>query len=137
MSNLDFLKVQPTAQTAPAAAPAPKKTAENWLNFGRTFTFPDGNGGTEEVFVSAFGVPVDLMSEPKPYTGKNERMRHINEAKTLMLKLVQEAAAAMASGDALPVNGLEAELRRVGVAQASAEGENPALAQIASTISIG
>lgn len=139
MSNLDFLKVNRNVATAPAAGASTNERpkAQVWANFGATFIMPDGNGGTENVFVSVFGVPVDTLDPVKPYTGKNERMRHITEAKALMLEMMQNAAAEMPSGEALPINGLEVELRRVGAVQSSAEGENPALEQIATRFKIG
>lgn len=139
MSNLDSLKVNRSfaaTEAAPAAANQ-KPKAQNWANFGATFEMPDGNGGVENVFVSIFGVPVDTLDPVKPYTGNNQRMRHITEAKALMLSMLQGAAAEMEPGQALPVNGFEIELRRVGAVQVSAEGENPALEQIASRFKIG
>lgn len=139
MSNLNFANMG--GNVAPinhAQAPAQQRPkAKVWANLGKTFHLPDGNGGTEPVFVSVFGFPVDTMEDFAPYTGKNERMRHISEAKTLMLKMFQDAGGATNPGEGISVAGLETELRRVGEAQASASGANPMLEQIAGTLKFG
>jgi hypothetical protein len=104
---------------------------------GKNFELPDGNGNTETVFVSAFGFAVDTSEKPVPYTGKNDRMRQMSEAKIMLWTAFFESGAGMEAGTSLPVAGLDIELRRVGEAQDSAPGQNLMLEQIAASVKIG
>lgn len=139
-TGMDFSTLGKTStEQAPAAdaSKAPRPKAKVWANVGKNFELPDGNGGTESVFVSAFGFPVDTSEKPQPYTGKNERMRHMSEAKILIWNAMFESGNNMDQGTSLPINGLDMELRRVGEAQDSAPGANSMLEQIASSLKIG
>jgi hypothetical protein len=127
--------------TAPANGAAPSSNARPkakvWCNMGKNFELPDGNGNTETVFVSAFGFAVDTSEKPTPYTGKNDRMRQMSEAKIMLWTAFFESGAGMEAGTSLPVAGLDIELRRVGEAQDSAPGQNLMLEQIAASVKIG
>lgn len=116
MSNLNFLNA---ARTAPVAPVAPQQQtqrpkAQVWVNVGKTFPIMDDDGSVENVYVSVFGIPADVLEEPKPYTGKNRRMQQISARKIALFRKFKAAWEALAAGDALPVNGLELEMRRVG-----------------------
>lgn len=138
--GLNFANMGKAETTAPAAAGTNKTDrpkAKVWCNMGKNFELPDGNGNTETVFVSAFGFAVDTSEKPVPYTGKNDRMRQMSEAKIMLWTAFFESGAGMEAGTSLPVAGLDIELRRVGEAQDSAPGQNLMLEQIASSVKIG
>lgn len=139
--GLNFANMGKAETTAPANGAAPSSNARPkakvWCNMGKNFELPDGNGNTETVFVSAFGFAVDTSEKPTPYTGKNDRMRQMSEAKIMLWTAFFESGAGMEAGTSLPVAGLDIELRRVGEAQDSAPGQNLMLEQIASSVKIG
>jgi hypothetical protein len=122
--------------TAPAAK-APLKKATGWLNFGPEVQVPDGNGGTETVFITLFGVPLSELEIAEPYTGKSERMRLINEIKIRLQTQLKEALASMNPGDASPVRGLVGEVRKVGVPQPVVDPEDYVLSQLGAVMKIG
>lgn len=136
-SNMGRNDLDAPAQGNGQAQGQKKPAAKIWLNYGITITVPTDDGGTEEVFVSAFGVPVDNIEPPKPYTGQNPRMRRIAEAKAMVYHAVYNGGMELEPGAVTPVNGLEAELRRVGVAQTPSTSENPMLEQIEARLKIG
>lgn len=114
-----------------------RPAATIWLNIGTTVELPAEGGGTEEVFVNVFGVPVDNVEAPKPYTGKNERMRQISEVKTMLYQAMLNGGTELDPGVVVPVNGLDLELRKVGAAQAPTAADNDMLKQLSNRIKIG
>jgi hypothetical protein len=124
-------------QTNVTPARAPLKKATGWLNFGPEVQVPDGNGGTETVFITLFGVPLSELEIAEPYTGKSERMRLINQIKIQLQTQLKEALAYMEPGDASPVRGLVGEVRKVGVPQPVVDPENYVLSQLGAVMKIG
>jgi len=137
MSKLDFSRMGASVNLGAPTPQAQRKAANIWLNVGVEVDMPTDDGGTEPVFISAFGVPVDVLDDVKPYTGKSDRMRLITAIKAQIVEAFKEEYASLEPGASIPVNGLKLELRRVGVAQAPAAADAEVLGGVSNLIRFG
>lgn len=116
----------------------PKPTV--YLNIGMNVPMEQPDGTVEDVFVSLpFGLGVDTMSEAE-YRGsdQNSNWNQLAQAKNGLLAALKGIAEGVEPGKTivLPDNVFQLEIRKVGKAEAPAEGSNPMLAAIQSRLSV-
>ena len=125
-------------QTETKSSNRPKPTV--YLNIGMNVPMEQPDGTVEDVFVSLpFGLGVDTMSEAE-YRGsdQNSNWNQLAQAKNGLLAALKGIAEGVEPGKTivLPDNVFQLEIRKVGKAEAPAEGSNPMLAAIQSRLSV-
>lgn len=98
------------------ANPVERPTSKFWINVGIPIEIPNEETGELEqmVITLPFGIPLDGMKEakvPAP-NGKNDRYRHIMQAKNQLAKNVMAKAEQLSGGEAVQLP-LVVELRRI------------------------
>lgn len=118
-------------ETPATEARTERPQAKVWINIGVTIGVPQADGTVVDTFVSIpAGIPLDTM-EPMVGRGNSADYAALVQAKNWVLSQLQTAAEDIKAGEDQLVEGLEVRIRRAGVAQAPAEGENAILTALA------
>jgi hypothetical protein len=117
----------PASNQSKSSEDRPK--AELYLNIGVTIAVPsEETGETENMFISLpLGIPLDTLK----MVNSNSNLA---QAKNYLIKTLQEQGAQLQPGETIMIDGVAAEMRRVGEPTEGDPETNPLLAAMVSTL---